>query len=135
MSNPGSRAPLTARPRVLFVDDNLTQLDLYAFVLHHDLRVLTATRGEDGYALACAERPDAVVIDCVLPDVDGLAICERLVANPGTATVPLLVLTGDDRAYERAMTMRLLDAVLRKPCPADVLLRAVLQAISVRAIR
>jgi CheY-like chemotaxis protein len=100
--NPGSRAPNPARPRVLFVDDNLTQLDLYTFVLHHDLEVLTATRGEQAYAIACAQRPDALVVDCVMPDIHGLDLYERIVSNPATRTIPLIILTGDEASYARA---------------------------------
>ena len=123
------------RPRVLFVDDNITHLDLYTIVLQRDLDVLTATRGETGYALACTEHPDAIVIDCIMPDSDGLAICERLLANPDTGSIPLVVLTGDDGAFVRAMAMRSLSAVLMKPCPAATLLHTIHQALSIRTTR
>jgi DNA-binding response OmpR family regulator len=118
------------RPRVLFIDDNLVQLDLYAMVLEHDVDVMKATRGESGYALAQEERFDVIVIDVMLPDVDGLAICERLRANPSTASIPVIVLTGDDDAYARAQAVRSeLTGVLLKPCPADRLLSAIRAAM------
>ncbi|HZT78333.1 MAG TPA: response regulator [Vicinamibacterales bacterium] len=122
------------RPRLLLIDDNLTQLYLYTFLLQHDADMLTASRGEDGFALACRQRPDAVVVDAVMPGLDGFGVCERLLANRETASLPLIVLTGDEAAYARATAMRGVDAVLKKPCP-DLLLRAVLQAISIRTIR
>ena len=49
------------RPLVLFIEDNLTQLDLYVMVLEEHMDVITATRGEAGYELACTERPDMIV--------------------------------------------------------------------------
>lgn len=125
----GSRA----RPRVLFVDDNHTQLDLYAFVLRDEYDVWTATRGETGYSVACAERPDAMVVDVLLPDLDGLDLCRRLLSNAVTASIPLIVLTGDDAAYARARVVRGLDAVLKKPCPAEQLLGALRRTIGARA--
>src|ERR1044072_2036038 len=97
---PGDDAP---RSTVLLIEDNVTQLDLYAIVLERDLNVLTATRGEDGYEIARRHRPDAIVVDVLLPDVDGLNLCERLLANQATASIPLIVLTGDDAAHARAM--------------------------------
>lgn len=116
------------RPVILFVEDNQTQLDLYALFLEEQFEVLRATRGEEGCALALAAQPAAAVIDVVLPDVDGLTLCERLRANPLTAAIPLIVLTGDDDAFARAQAMRFrLKDVLMKPCSADRLL-AVLRA-------
>ena len=118
------------RPLVLFIDDNLTQLDLYAMMLEKELDVIKATRGETGYALADSERPDVIIVDVLLPDVDGLAICHRLRANPSTASIPVIVLTGDDGAYARAQLVRSeLTGVLLKPCPADRLLSALQMAI------
>src|SRR5712691_11148452 len=94
------------RSLVLFIEDNLTQLDLYSMVLREQCDVVTATRGEMGYELACSEHPDAIVLDVLLPDVDGLTLCERLRANPSTASIPVIVLTGDDGAYARAQLVR-----------------------------
>src|SRR5437588_238275 len=59
------------RPLVLFVDDNLDQLDLYAMLLEEKVDVLKASRGEMGYALACAERPDVIVLDIHTDGMDG----------------------------------------------------------------
>lgn len=117
---------------VLFIEDNLTQLDLYTMVLEDEFAVLTATRGEQGYELATTLQPGAIVVDVVLPDVDGLAVCDRLRANPQTASIPLVVLTGDDAALERAHAMReRVQDVLAKPCSAERLL-AVLRSATVR---
>ena len=118
------------RPLVLFIEDNLTQLDLYVMVVEKDVDVITATRGETGYDLALSERPDVIVADVVLPDVDGLNVCARLRANRVTASIPIIVLTGDDFAYARAQQMRSdLTGVLLKPCSADRLLAAIRQAV------
>ncbi len=95
-----------ARPLVCFIEDNLTQLDLYAMVLREQVDVVTATRGEDGYVVACAERPDAILLDALLPDVNGLTLTERLRASPDTASTPVIVLTGSDEAYAHAYRMR-----------------------------
>ena len=121
------------RPTVLLVEDNLTQLDLYAMVLQDEFDVLRATRGETAYALACEYRPDAIVMDVLLPDADGLAVCDQLRANPATARIPIIILTGDDSAYARAKLQRsALNALFMKPCPADRLL-AVLREATVKS--
>ncbi len=120
---------------MLLIEDNVTQLDLYALTLESDFAVLTATRGEAGYTAALTHRPDAIVVDVLLPDVDGLGLCVRLRSNASTAGIPIIVLTGDEGSFARAEPMRGLDAVLRKPCPADVLIGVLRRAMSVRAIR
>ena len=123
------------RPRVLLIEDNLTQMDLYALVLRDTCEVLTASRGESGHALAVLERPDAIVVDVLLPDTDGLEVCERLLDNPATSTIPLIVLTGHDAAFARAKTMRRLHAVMKKPCPIDELLAVINGALAARQMR
>lgn len=119
------------RPVVVLIEDNLTQLALYAMTLEDEFDVLKAARGEQGYALTSVHQPAAVVVDVVLPDMDGLTLCERLRANPRTASIPVVVLTGDDDAFARAQGMRVqLHAVLAKPCAADRLLSVLRSAVA-----
>ena len=118
------------RPLVLFIEDNLTQLDLYSMLIEDELSVMKASRGGTGYDLAFSEQPDVIVLDLVLPDADGLALRERLRTNPTTASIPVVALTGDDAAYARAEGVRSqFSDVLLKPCPADRLLSAIRQAL------
>jgi CheY-like chemotaxis protein len=113
------------RPVVLFIEDNLTQLDLYAMLIEHELAVVKASRGLTGFDLAISERPDVIVLDLLLPDIDGFALAERLRMNPATMSIPIVVLTGDDAAFARAEAIPRFRDVLMKPCPADRLLGAI----------
>src|SRR5207302_3083634 len=113
------------RPRVLLVEDVLDLLDLYAIVLEEHFEVLKASRGEAGYAVACAERPDVIVLDLLLPDVDGFEVCRRLRATPSTTDTPVIFLSGDEPSVFKAMSSRDCDhvfAILKKPASADHLL-------------
>jgi len=116
------------RPLVLFVDDNLDQLELYAMVLERHVDVLKASRGESGYALACGELPDVIVLDIMLPDSNGLQLSQLLRSNPQTSRIPIVFLTGDDAAFRNAhVSPHRLAAfeILKKPCPADRLLATI----------
>jgi CheY-like chemotaxis protein len=122
--------PKRQRPLVLFIEDNLTQLDLYSMMIEDELSVVKATRGGTGYELATTEQPDVIVLDLLLPDVDGLALGAQLRTSPATALIPIVVLTGDDAAFSRAGRDPHFSDVLLKPCPADRLLRAIRHALS-----
>jgi len=114
------------RPRVLMIDDNQTQLDLYALVVEDVADVDKATRGEEGLRLARRDRPDLIVVDVLMPDVDGLSLVKRIRADAGMAHIPIIVLTGDDASYARAQGEPLaFSAILMKPCPAELLLNVI----------
>ena len=88
-----SPAARQQRPLVLLIEDNAAGLDLYARLVDDELSVIAATCGETGYALACSEEPDVVLIDARLPDMDGRAVCQRLRTNPETASIPVIMFT------------------------------------------
>ena len=81
----------TPKSKVLVVEDEETLL----FTVAHNLRregytVLTAARGDDGLKLAREERPDLIVLDVMLPGVDGIQVCRLLRRD---STVPIIMLT------------------------------------------
>ncbi|MCC7415937.1 MAG: response regulator [Acidobacteria bacterium] len=121
------------RPRVLLVDDSAEFRDLYALMLEQTATVVTASRGEDALMLACAERLDAIVLDVMMPGMDGWRTCERLKANPLTSGIPVIMLTSWDgpdvpRRAERAGAA----AVLIKPCRLEQLIAAIAAALGRR---
>ena len=119
-----SRPP--ARPTVLLVDDCIEQRDLYEMVLARDFRVVTAARGLDALALATSERPDVVVLDVMMPGIDGWETCTRLKVDPATADTPVVLLTSvDDTDLASHAAAVGADAVENKPCSADRLLHRV----------
>lgn len=78
--------------------------------------VLTASSGEEGLHLAVAERPDAVLLDVMMPGLDGPGTLARLQADPATATIPVVFLTAKVRQSEQQQWIDLGAAgVLVKP--------------------
>jgi DNA-binding response OmpR family regulator len=121
------------KPRVLLVDDTLDQLDLYAMVLEPHCDVLKASRGETAYATATSELPDVIVLDLLLPDVDGFEVCRRLQSNRHTAAIPIIFLTGDDYSMFKAMASAEcanVFAILKKPATGDQLLASIRAAVN-----
>jgi CheY-like chemotaxis protein len=83
--------------KVLAIDDDPLAIEMIQAVLRGEgFTVLTATGGEEGVAAARDERPEMVLLDLLMPDVDGFAVVERLRADPTTAAIPIVVLTAKD---------------------------------------
>lgn len=72
----------------------------------HVFEVFEADTGQEGLALAAAQRPDGILLDYHLPDVTGLEFLTRLVGDAGMASIPVMMLTGADSATVAAESMR-----------------------------
>jgi CheY-like chemotaxis protein len=109
--------------RVLVVDDSAAIRELIAVNLElegYDVR--RAGDGEEALDVAAQWRPDVVTLDAVMPKLDGLATCERLRADPATADVGIVMVTGRAQTADRERGERVgVDAYLTKPFePADL---------------
>src|SRR5688572_7351396 len=83
------------RKKILVVDDQTDLLELLrAHFKEEGFAIATATNGVDAIRKARSLSPDLVILDVVLPELDGFAVCEILRKDPSTATLPILMLTG-----------------------------------------
>lgn len=109
---------------VLLADDNDDSREIYGTLLSHEgFRVLEARNGEEAVRLSREECPDVVLLNLLMPEIDGLGVLERLRDDPETREVPCICLTGDARMERMGQAMmRGADAFLTKPAePRDVL--------------
>jgi signal transduction histidine kinase/DNA-binding response OmpR family regulator len=89
--------PVGDRGTVVVIDDDPRDLDLVEALLSPEgWSVLRATGGEEGVELVRRERPAVVLLDLLMPGVDGFAVVERLRSDPEVANVPIIVLTSKD---------------------------------------
>lgn len=121
------------RPTILLVDDCVAERDLYETVLASEFDVVTASRGLDALALAAIVRPDVVVLDVMMPGLNGWETCSLLKADAVTAGTPVVMLTGaDDRnLVERARAVGAV-GLETKPCPAERLVNRIRSAMGIR---
>jgi len=121
------------RPRLLLVDDTMAQRDLYETALGGEFTVLTASRGAEGIAVASHALPDVIVLDVMMPGMDGWETCTRLKCDDLTADIPVILLTAiDDRDLTQHATAVGASAVLRKPCSPESLRSTILSALNAR---
>jgi CheY-like chemotaxis protein len=97
-----------SQKHILLVDDEPDIREVVSLSLQAigGWRVSSATSGHQGIALARADRPDAILLDVMMPDIDGPATFERLRRDPQTCDIPVILLTagtqsGDHRGFER----------------------------------
>jgi CheY-like chemotaxis protein len=84
-----------ATKRILFVDDEIHVRQVVKACLEAlaGWNVLLASSGTDGLAKAVFEKPDAIILDVMMPEMDGLDLLQQLKANPVTHSIPVVFLT------------------------------------------
>jgi CheY-like chemotaxis protein len=88
--------------RILLVEDNEMNRDMLSRRLtHRGYQILIAVDGEEGVAMAAAERPDLILMDMSLPVVDGWEATRRLKGDPATSAIPLIALTAHAMSTDR----------------------------------
>ena len=104
--------------RVLVVDDDEVILEVAQMALEAvaGWTVITAGSGAEGVATARAERPDAIVMDVMMPEMDGPTACHLLAADPQTRDIPIVLLTAKVQQSEQRQWASLpVAGVLAKP--------------------
>lgn len=80
--------------RILAVDDDLMNLKLVSAALGREgFEIVTATDGKEGYQKAEELLPDLIILDVMMPEMDGYQVCSQLRKNPKTANIPVMMLT------------------------------------------
>jgi two-component system KDP operon response regulator KdpE len=125
---------MTPQPHILVIDDEHQILRALRTILAaRQFQVSTAASGEEGLALAAAGRPDAIVLDLSLPDMDGVTVCQRL--REWTHT-PVIVLSVRDSEQDKVQALDAgADDYLTKPFGADELLARIRVALRHAALQ
>lgn len=112
---------------VLIVDDSPTEQHVLTQVLEKNgFETLVASDGEEAISMAETSQPDLILMDVVMPGMNGFQATRQLSRNPGTSTIPVVMVTSKDQETDRIWGLRQ-GAVdyLMKPVKQDDLLAAV----------
>jgi DNA-binding response OmpR family regulator len=114
------------RSKVLVVDDEPEAVELVEFNLRQaGYSVVTAADGADALNKARTTQPNLIVLDLMLPEVDGLEVCKMLRRDPATAAIPIVMLTAKAAEIDRVLGLELgADDYVTKPfSPRELVLR------------
>jgi two-component system alkaline phosphatase synthesis response regulator PhoP len=108
---------VTAARKILIIEDERDILDLVRHYLEKEgFRTRTAADGAAGLTAVRQERPDLIVLDLMLPGMDGLELCKKLRADPAAALTPVIMLTAKADETDRIVGLELgADDYLTKP--------------------
>ena len=120
--------------RVLVVDDESDFIQLLKYNLEHQgFDILTARDGVEALNLARRELPDVVLVDLMLPDIDGFSVCEILRSQPSTSKVPIIVVSALDGEYVRSRGIQAgVACCFKKPVDMKVLAASIRSNYEVR---
>jgi DNA-binding response OmpR family regulator len=95
-----------AKKKILIIEDEVALVKSLDFALKDNYQVLPAITGKEGLVKAKREKPDLVLLDIILPDVDGLEVLSNLKADKTTDDIPVIVLTnlGDSTTISKILS-------------------------------
>lgn len=109
--------------RILVVDDAPMNIRLLSEVLRESYAVCAATSGEAALEIARSQRPDLILLDVVMPGMDGYEVCRRLKDDPLTRSIPVLFVTAMEEEARNALDLRAVGVISKPISPALVLAR------------
>ena len=93
--------------RILIVDDSPTEIHVLQTMLEkHGFEILTADSGEAGVEAAKSEKPDLVLMDVVMPGMNGFQATRQISKNPDTSSIPIIIVTTKDQKTDRMWGMK-----------------------------
>ena len=118
--------------RILIVDDSPTEVKKISSLLEkHNHEALSADNGADGVAKARAEKPDLVLMDVVMPGLNGFQATRQLTRSPETQDIPVVIVTTKDQETDRVWgTRQGAKGYLVKPVEENQLIKTINDLLS-----
>lgn len=112
-------------PRVLVVDDDPDLLAICSLILEHEgYDIGIARNGVEAYEAMSNDGPDVVLMDVMMPVMDGITVCKMMKRNPRTKNLPVIIMSASESLREQAKSASA-DAVIAKPFDIDYLVSTV----------
>lgn len=98
---------MNARQKILVIDDTPTNIQIMHALLRDLYTIFFATNGQEGITMAEKELPDLILLDIMMPDMDGYEVCRRLKNRALTREIPIIFITAMDNAEDEAKGLEL----------------------------
>jgi CheY-like chemotaxis protein len=93
--------------KILVVDDEPINIDVLGGLLKQDYRLIVAKNGERALKAAQSGNPDLILLDIMMPDMDGYEVCRRLKADKSTREIPVIFITAMNQAGDETLGFEL----------------------------
>ncbi|MCV6636310.1 adenylate/guanylate cyclase domain-containing protein [Candidatus Albibeggiatoa sp. nov. NOAA] len=115
----------TSKQRILVVDDATENLDILVSLLQKDYRVIAAKNGEKALDMVAKKVPDLILLDIMMPDMDGYEVCRQLKANQHSQDIPIIFLSALSETLDKVKAFELggVDYITKPFQSAEVLAR------------
>ena len=97
----------TQKSKIMIVDDVPDNIKTLAIALGHDYEIIIATNGQQALKNAQSRHPDLILLDIIMPEMDGFEVCKRLKANEKTRDIPVIFVTGHHASAEETKGLAL----------------------------
>ena len=115
-----------SRKKILLVDDSATTLMMEQMVLRgQSYDIVTAKNGREAVAVAASERPDLILLDVVMPEMNGFEACRRIRQQEATRTIPIIMVTtkGEEQNVETGFESGCSDYITKPINGAELLIK------------
>ena len=119
---------------IIYIEDDPEMVELVSMILsRHGYRILGAYDGLSGLEIILEEKPDLILLDLMIPDMDGWDVYKRLVANETTRSIPVIVITAKSQPIDRVLGLHIakVDDYIRKPFHPQELLESIARVLEV----
>ena len=122
--------------RILIADDNPDNLDIFRTRLAaHKYEIITATDGEEALAAAREKQPDVILLDIMMPKMDGVEVCRHLKADPSLPFMPIIMVTAKTSSQDVVTSLEAgADEYLTKPVDHGALVARVNSMLRIKAL-
>jgi putative two-component system response regulator len=117
---------ITEKATILVIDDTPDNLSLMSALLKDIYKVKVANHGDKGFKIATSENPpDLILLDVMMPDIDGYQVCRQLKANAATRDIPVIFLTAksEEDEEQKGLELGAVDYITKPIIPSIVLAR------------
>jgi len=119
------------RAKILLIDDDPDFVEATKAVLEsRPYEIITALGGEEGLKKTREEKPDLILLDVIMPDIDGFQVCQQLKKDPQLSQIPVIMITSFSEKYRetsigvsQGLSLEAEDFVDKPVAPAELLIR------------